>query len=41
MYIQEDYTVGNKRKMDLTGFKDLYNPEYSDDEVYEVSLLEI
>jgi len=30
-----------KRKLDLTGFKDLYDPGYSDDKEYEVSLLEI
>ena len=40
MYIQEDDSVGNKRKLALTGF-DPYDPEYSDDEEYEVSLLEI
>ena len=33
-------SVGNKRKMGLTGF-DPYDLEYSDDEEYEVSLLEI
>ncbi|XBI40328.1 hypothetical protein VPH35_124928 [Triticum aestivum] len=31
----EDDSVGNKRKLDFTGFKDLCDPEYSDDEEYE------
>jgi hypothetical protein len=41
LYIQEDDGWGKKRKLDLTGFKDPYDPGYSDDEEYEVSLLEI
>lgn len=40
MYIQEDDGWGKKRKLAFTGF-DPYDPEYSDDEEYEVSLLEI
>ncbi|KAE8782936.1 hypothetical protein D1007_43628 [Hordeum vulgare] len=37
---EEDDGWGKKRKLALTGF-DPYDPEYSDDEEYEVSLLEI
>ena len=40
MYIQEDDSVGNKRKLGLTGF-DPYDPEYRDNKEYEASLLEI
>jgi len=29
--------MGNKRKLDLTGFKDPYDLDSSDDEVYDVS----
>ncbi|VAH02474.1 unnamed protein product [Triticum turgidum subsp. durum] len=32
---EEDDGWGNKRKLDLTGFKDPYDPGYSDDEEYE------
>ena len=41
MYIQEVDAMGNKRKLDLTGFMDPYDPAYGDDKEYEVSLLEI